>query len=634
MSGIAGLFVLEGPPPDAAMVGRMMATLAHRGSDGQGIWRSGPVAMGHGARWTTPEAEGETQPWSAPSGSLVIAMDGRLDDREPLRVELTARGFAPRSTHDAELALRAYECWGRDFPRALHGDFAIALWDAARRTLFCARDPLGVKPFYYQSDGRIFRWGSEPQAILEDPRVSRVPNEGMVAEMLCGYLVSREDTLWDAVKRLPPGHSLTASCTGITVSRYWPTEPVREIRYRSGAEYAEHFRTLLEGAVRDRLRALGPVGAHLSGGVDSSSVVALGQRLIETGEAHGRLEAFTQCYPDLPDDERPFAEETAARCGVKWHPLLPSAPGPDYYFEQARRHLDFPDYPNGAAGSLAMTRLAAGAGCRVMLTGIWGNAFLEGSTEHLADLLGGLRVVEAVRRARQDVPLLTEQRLLDVLFDGGLRPLAPPRLRRLLSPVFRRRIVPEFVPADFPRRVRLLDRLRAPQHVPAYATFAQRAVFRGGLSAWNIHGGEVSERGAARLGVEERHPFADRRVVEFCLALPEEQRWHGQTLKVVLREAMRGILPERVRTKQTQPELGFLHMEALEAAGGERAFQNLRVAARGWVDADRTRALYRRAAAMFESRDPRYADLVVPLWTVHGLELWLRAIGGEDGACR
>src|SRR5204863_115354 len=135
-------------------------------------------------------------------------------------------------------------------------------------------------------------------------------------------------------------------------------------------------------------------GAHLSGGIDSSSVAVLAQRLSESGAASARIEAFTQSHPELADDERPFAEETASRWGIKWHALLPDPPGPGHYEEQARRYLDFPDYPNGTAWSLALTRLAASNGCRVMLTGVWGNAFLEGSIEHLADLLRSFRLAE------------------------------------------------------------------------------------------------------------------------------------------------------------------------------------------------------------------------------------------------
>jgi len=632
MSGIAGLFALDGSSPDTTVLDRMMAALAHRGPDGAGAWTSGPVALGHRMLRATPEAATETQPWR--DGALAVALDGRIDNREPLRAALEAKGRPPRAEHDAELVLRAYECWGEGFARELVGDFAIAVWDGRHRRLCCARDPLGVRPFYYHWDGRTFRWSSEPQALLEDPAVGRIPNEAMVAEMLAGYLVSREETLWQGITRLAPGHTLTLDAAGCRAVRYWPSGPPPTIRYASDAEYAEHFRALLEEAVRARLRAPGPVGAHLSGGIDSSSVVALGQRLVHSGAATApSLESFSQTYSQHPDDVEPFAEAVVRHCGVKAHFLPQATPGPSYYEAQARRYLDFPDYPNGAAASEAMNRRAANAGCRVMLTGIWGNAFLEGSVEHVADLLREGHPVAAIRRARRGGHPLGSG-VLSVLLGHGLRPLIPRPARRALSRLLRRPPIPDFVPDTFARRVALRDRLRQPGWVPPYPTLAQRAVYRMGCSAWNIHAGEITERGAARHGIEERHPFADRRLVEFCLALPETQRWRGPTVKFVLREAMRGLVPERVRVRRDQPDYSFLLMDVLEAAGGERLFNGLTLAERGWVDEPRVRTLYRQAAGLYARGAPAYAGLAWPLWTIWGLDLWLRASGTGGAPCR
>jgi asparagine synthase (glutamine-hydrolysing) len=390
---------------------------------------------------------------------------------------------------------------------------------------------------------------------------------------------------------------------------------------------------LLEEAVRVRLRAVGPVASHLSGGIDSSSVVTIAQRLLQAGSPPAPLEAFTQTFPAQPRDERPFAEEVASRCGTKWHAVMPDAPGPAYYEAQAKRYLDFPDYPNGAAGNFAISRLASSNGCRVMLTGVWGNAFLEGSTAHLADSLRGGRLLEAIRCARADSTLLHGEGPAAALFNGGVRPLVPSRIRRALSPLLRRSVAPGFMSIAFARRAGLRERLRAPEWTPPYATFAQRGVYASALTAWSIHAGEITERGAVACGIEERHPFTDRRLVEFCLALPEDQRWRGTTLKVVLREAMRGLVPESVRVRSEQPDLSFLHMEALGVAGGERIFDNLRIAELGWVDRGPARDMYRRAVALMADGDPRYAELVGPLWTIHGLDLWWRAALREGAQC-
>jgi asparagine synthase (glutamine-hydrolysing) len=631
MSALAGLLRVDGGRPDAGTLDRMMASLAHRGPDGAGVWISGPIAVGHQMMRTTPESLDESQPWRAVG--LAVTMDGRLDNRDELRAALAARGRPPRATHDAELVLRAYECWGEGFARELIGDFAIVVWDERRRRLCCARDALGVRPFFYQWDGRTFRWGSEPHAILQDASVQRIANENMVAELLSGYQVSRDETLWSGILRLPPGHTLTLDASECRLTRYWPPDRISPASGASDTEYAERLGALLEASVRARLRAVGPVAAQLSGGIDSSAVVALGQRLVQSGAVPPRsLEAFSQTYPHRPDDEGPFAEAVAGRCGVKLHLLPMAMPEPRYAEAQVSRYLDFPEYPNSATVGGSISRAAARAGCRVMLTGVWGNSFLEGSAEHAADLLRAGRVLEAIGQTRADAALFGG-RAGSILLWSGVVPLVPRHIRARLGALLRRPPILDHVPRAFARRVALRDRLREPTWTPAFPTLAQRAAYVSGLSAWNVWNAELTERGAAWHGIEERHPFADRRLVEFCLALPEAQRRRGGTLKFVLRQAMRDLVPEGARSRQSQPDYCFLFMDALAAAGGESAFQGLAVAERGWVDERRARALYRRAAALFSRGHSAYSALTWPLWTIWALELWIRATDGGE-PCR
>jgi asparagine synthase (glutamine-hydrolysing) len=307
-------------------------------------------------------------------------------------------------------------------------------------------------------------------------------------------------------------------------------------------------------------------------------------------------------------------------------------PEPRYAEAQVSRWLDFPEYPNSATVVGSISRAAASAGCRVMLTGVWGNSFLEGSAEHAADLLRAGRVLRAIGRTRADAALFGGHPG-SILFWSGVVPLVPRRIRGRLGALLQRPPIVDHVPKAFARRVALRDRLRRPTWTPVFPTLAQHAAYMSGLSAWNVWNAELTERGAAWHGMEDRHPFADRRLVEFCLALPEAQRRRGGTFKFVLRQAMRGLVPDGARTRQSQLDYCFLFMDALATAGGERAFKRLAVAERGWVDERRAQALYRRAAALFSHGHASYSALVWPLWTIWGLELWIRATeGGEP--CR
>jgi asparagine synthase (glutamine-hydrolysing) len=166
MSGITGLYNLDGRPADDLLLRRMAAAIEHRGPDGIRYWVNGPVGLGHLMLQSTPESAHEKQPLANGDATLCLTLDGRVDNRSELRHGLESRGFSPRDDSDAELVLRAYECWGEGCPNRLLGDFAFAIWDAGKRQLFCARDHVGVSPFYYHRSASLFAFGSEIRSLL------------------------------------------------------------------------------------------------------------------------------------------------------------------------------------------------------------------------------------------------------------------------------------------------------------------------------------------------------------------------------------------------------------------------------------------------------------------------------------
>ncbi|MGH7197718.1 MAG: lasso peptide isopeptide bond-forming cyclase, partial [Candidatus Omnitrophota bacterium] len=181
MSGIAGVLKLDGCPPNIELLGRMISALEHRGCDGARRWQEGAVALGHCALNSTLESFDELQPLEDPSGGAVVAFDGRLDNRGELISLLCSKvHFNPTKT-DAELVLKSYLCWGEDCPRRILGDFAFAIWDKRKQQLFCARDPIGVKPFYYCFDGNKFLFCSEIQPLFKDATVHVEPNIPLIA---------------------------------------------------------------------------------------------------------------------------------------------------------------------------------------------------------------------------------------------------------------------------------------------------------------------------------------------------------------------------------------------------------------------------------------------------------------------
>ena len=321
MSGIIGLYNLDGRPADPLLLERMARTIAHRGPDGIRYWLEGPLGFGHLRLQTTPESAYEKQPLTNEDSALCLTLDGRIDNRSELRALLDSEGSPPRDDTDAELVLRAYQRWGEECPNRLLGDFAFALWDARKQQLFCARDYVGVKPFYYHRSPSLFAFGSEIRAVLALDAVPRRLNESRLADFLVEELDREEEesTFYQDVQRLPAGHSLTISPGGFHLRDYWELKAPPPLKLGSLREYGEAFREIFVDAVRCRLRSTHPVGSTLSGGIDSSSVVCTIRELLAT-ELKEPLHTISLVDADESKcGETPFIREVLRGGGLTPH---------------------------------------------------------------------------------------------------------------------------------------------------------------------------------------------------------------------------------------------------------------------------------------------------------------------------
>lgn len=632
MSGIAAVYRRDGQPVDPALLQRMTDAQAHRGQDGAGRWTDGPVGLGHRMFHTTPESLPGRQPLADDAARLCVVLDGRVDNRAELRAALEGKGARVRTDTDAELVLRAYAVWGEDCPRYLVGDFAFAVWDGRRRRLFCARDFLGIRPFYYHADGRTFRCASELSALFADPEVDQEPNEGLIAEHLACAVTNHAETLYRGVFRLAPAHALVAGPDGIRITRYWDGNPGTEIRYRTDAEYAEHFLEVFREAVRCRLRSHGPVAAELSGGLDSSSVVGTAQSLYGAGAAvDAGFETFSLAFPGLACDESVYIRAVADFWNLKSNLLAPQETNPWAPVQEARSTHGVPSYPNGTM-SYSLYSAAHAKGFRVLLSGSGGDDWLTGSLYHSADLLRSFRLRDLIRQVRLDsrVPSVIPPPL--PLLRTGVWPLLPPPARRAVRRLLGRTGFARWVHPDLARRTKLADRLRAHEGRQGFPTYAQDDIYRAGTCGWGSQGSELFDLTLSRFGLEGRHPFLDSRVVGFALAVPEDQRWRGGETKFVLRQAMRGLIPETVRRRSTKADFSHVFAQALEALGGQRRFESLAVAALGWVDPNEVRRMYGRMNALLAKGDAGYASLVWPLWMILAIDIWFTTSFARTGS--
>jgi asparagine synthase (glutamine-hydrolysing) len=559
MSAIAGLYRSQGAAADAASLARMLAALAHRGSASASVC-TGSAALGEARRGTPPGPAHEPRHRTDVLADLSIAAAARLDNRR----ELAAALGLPSATDltDRELILRAYQRWGESCVPRLIGDFAFVIHDNRTQSLFCARDHVGVKPFYYYEAPGAFLFASEIKALLTSPLVPYRLEPLRVADHLVGFFDDPAITFYRGIRRLPPGHTLTASRAGVHVRRYWSPDPSRELSLGSNDAYADAFRECFTEAVRCRLRAKGPVGCLLSGGLDTSSIVGLA-RQIRRHAGQGPLDTFTAIFPGLPPadlrqiDERAFVNALVAQGGLSPHHVRGDLLDPLADLDRALWHLDEAFVAPNLYLHWALYDAARDRGVQVVLDGIDGDTTVSHGLERLAALAQAGQVGTLVRETRA-LAHRHNASTRALLWQLALQPLVPAPVGRLVGlapwantadPLARTAINREFA-----RRVGIVERVEAAGRTGRTRSprEAHARALGSGLIPYVL---ELADKAAGAFGVEPRYPFLDRRLMELCLALPAEQKLRGGWTRIVLREAMRGVLPDTVRWRSSKANL-------------------------------------------------------------------------------
>lgn len=625
MSGIVGIYHMDGRPVEETEVRRMLAPIAYRGPDGAGVWTSGSIGLGHQMLWTTPESLHETQPLTNEDGSLCLVADARVDNCAELRTDLLAHGARLRDDTDAELILRSYEVWGESCPAKIIGDFAFAIWDARRRRLMCTRDPLGIKPFYFCFDGKTFRWASAPQGIFSSGpgAIAPQPNLRQVCQTLLNRFDEREETLYKDIFRLPPAHRLIVEGDRLRKERYWELDPEHAVRYDTDAEYAEHFQDLFRTAVAARLRSHGPVGSILSGGLDSSAVVCVAQELNrENGAAPSGMEAFSIVFDTMACDERPYIADVVKKCGVGASQFVQEEHASWLDFENVQRYPEAYYTPTLFMLGPAL-EAARRNGIRSVMTGVGGDDITASSVVHLTDLARQRRIGDLIRQLRHDAHLASRSQW-SLFRDFCLKPMVPASARSMIKSMvkpLRRTLNRKWLTDECLRQG---DATVNGSAAARFKTAVQQQMSEKLQFGWNTTVALARmDAFAAHFAVEFRHPFFDRRLVEFMMAVPEEQRWFGPWRKTILRAAMIKILPESVRCRNNKADFTPLVEREFKQRQAAKAQELLRATILGeWglIDAVEIQQLFKRYQQASTSHAERKA-----CQNVIGLELWYRS---------
>jgi asparagine synthase (glutamine-hydrolysing) len=574
MSGIAGVIRFDGAPVAPGLVEKMTAAMPYRGPDGIDHWVKGSVALGQCMLRTTPESLEETQPLTSEDQSLVLVMDGRVDNWRELRKELLGRGAVLRNRADAELVLRAYQTWGRECLPHIDGDFALVIWDARRREAFCARDRMGNKPFHYHWDGKTFSFASELHPILALPWVPQAPNEGMLAEFLAGDWHSRDETLWQGVMRLVAAHRMAVDAGGPRPEQYWAPDLWATLPYTKDEDYVEHYRELVTDAVRRMSRSHRPLACDVSGGLDSSAVFCLAEHLRRAHRlpAPG-IEGYTLAFTDDSQaNELNYARAVGDYLGVPIHEIRPSVMPLSWYQESARTYREFPGFPNGSA-SIGMRQQAAARGSRVMLTGEGGDAWLQGSRAYYAEELAQRHWHALYDCFRADMSAAGAQQAAGWFIRHGVFPLLPPAFQQGLRRLVRKVRGSEtddalywLSPAMREAIGRRRERFR-PRHVPRVRRFCQRELLDMLHSAFTRQIMERLERQGAQAGLEMRHPLGDPRLVQQAFSTPQRLRLRGDRSKYIHVQALQGLMPRAVLDRKTKAEFSVVlrgHLDGMK----------------------------------------------------------------------
>jgi asparagine synthase (glutamine-hydrolysing) len=574
VSGIAGIIRFDGGPADPTHLRSMAQAMSHRGPHGQGEWILGSTGLSHLRLCTTAESLEERQPLADEHGTLVVLMDGWLSNWCELREELLSSGAHLRDRSDAELVLRAYELWKERCLGHLDGDFALAIWDARHRRVFLARDHLGNKPLQYRWDGTTLAFASELRAILAIPGSEFVLNTGMVAEIIADEWHSFDETLWKGILRLEPAHWLICDSVGPRTGVYWRPDPTVAVRCRADEEFVEAYRTLFDDVVHRASRTHVPLACEVSGGLDSSAVFATAVHLLRRGNlAAPSVEGHTLSFTDHPEvNDLEYARAVGLHAEVPILETPPRWPELDWYREWVAFSSDFPGYPN-AAMSWGIRQAVRSRGSRVLLSGLGGDEW-GGSSMALAEELRALHWHHVRELWDGDLEALGLGKSVLKLLRSGALPLipewcrAPDRTVRgwLRSPA----LGPESWLAPEAWQT-LTGRRRSGSRQPRLrpARIGQKSILTSLASPRILLARELEERACARVGLEYRHPFWARRMVEFSLALPERLRMRGGCDRVLHRLAMAGRLPNQVLRRRDKADFGCVMSHALRLARAE-----------------------------------------------------------------
>jgi len=583
MCGIAGIYHFkEKVKPEG--IKKMTDALIHRGRDDEGFlavdFESGqaypltgkdskvqgmrvdefrrPVHLflGHRRLSIIDLSPAGHQPMGNEDGSVWIVYNGEVYNYLKIRKELESLGHRFRSRTDTEVVLHSYEEWGKECLKRFNGMWAFAILDLRGKAIFCSRDRAGVKPFYYLYDGERFSFASEIKALLEIEGFSAEPNEQIIADYLsAGLRDHTQETFFKNIYQLRPGEYLLFKDNQLSVHSYWDID-IEEVRFTREGDYAEKFFDLFQDAIQLRLRSDVPIGTCLSGGLDSSSIVCVANKLMFDGRTIDRelvgekQKTFSSCFENPVYDERNFIEKVIGQTGAEKHYIFPQV---ENFFKDLSNLIWHQEEPFGSTSIYAqwnVMKLVKEKGVTVLLDGQGGDELLAGYMPSFYFLFGEFLRRGQIGKLLEELKSYRKAHLIPMKrFVGGMASalipfLGNPRIRAAITQDF------GWVKKEFFKKY--------------FRNIPRPKKFNNVLKDYLYHNFkshslpvllQYEDRNSMAFSLEARLPFLDYRLVEYAFSLPSEKKiLHGMT-KVLLRDSMKGIVPEEIRNRMDK--MGF-----------------------------------------------------------------------------
>lgn len=598
MCGIAGQFVFGEGVADALMVSAMSESISHRGPDGNGQYTSESISIAHRRLSIIDLSDSAAQPMKNEDGSIYIVFNGEIYNYRELREELASRGHLFSSSSDTEVILHSYEEWGYDCLQRFNGMWAFALWDGNNEIMFCSRDRFGIKPFYYSEYDNSIIFASEIKALLKSGRTGKKPNENLLRAFLARGVADHTDqTMFEGIHQLRPGQYMIIDRNGVhDVVTYWDIQMNSSITGEfSDEESASSFGDLLADSIRLRLRSDVPVGTCLSGGIDSSSITAIINWIIRrerTASIGERQKTFSACYDDERFDESRYVDLVTEETGVDAKKIYPDS---EALKEDLSDLVYFQDEPFGSLAIYAqycVMRLAS-RDVKVVLDGQGADEQLAGYLGYLKSYISGLiRDKHLIMAFRESAGVLLKH---SGFAFGAVKQIMVRRSRRKL------------IRGEY-------------QDVNRYGGSLDE-VLKSEITSTNLpvllH---YEDRNSMAFSIEARVPFLDYRLVEYVSSLPLNQKIRNGNTKFVLRNAMNGIIPNRITYRRDK--MGYVTPEELWMKNELResvlsVFESDSFRDREYWDAGEVLEVYNEYLS-------GRADYSPEIWRTFCTELWLR----------